>query len=659
MAVAVRPAKLPLVALDATCLALALSLLPLLLMQPLWVSLSLYALIAYKRFVDERPGWPRLPWFLRMALLALLLYAVAVQYGGLVGRNAGIVVLAVLTLGKLLEAANRRDLAITAAVAVFLVVVQFLLSSNAVLVVLAVVGVVAGLAALETINRPMTRGGPPGPSRLGAGQLGGVIKLLAPALPMALVLFFLFPRMSTPRFGVPEGALDGRTGLSDEMTPGSVISLFVDDRPAFRVYFDGARPPTEQLYFRGPVLWNFDGRAWRRPFGMVQQPPALTGLGEGSALRYRVVLEPHERRWLFALDYPGALPEDARRGFDAALVTREPVISARADEFVSYPQAQLEVESIRYPSILKQLPEGNPRARALAKQWRSEGLSDQQIIDTALAMFAADPFEYSLQPPELGVETVDDFVFETKSGYCEYYASAFTFLMRAAGIPARVVTGYLGGRENRLGDYLLIRHSDAHAWSEVWLEGRGWVRVDPTAAVAPERIRSSAEGFAGYEGIASFGWYQALRERLDYFESGWTRLVLEFNAKQQRQLLAPVGIPELDWRALVVMLIVGAGLASAWFWAHLRAKVRARIPKLDRLYAKLKRLAEQRGLALEPPLGPLEVGSRISARWPAAAARSDALIRAYISGRYAGQVLSAQALQTAEAHLAALRTQMR
>jgi transglutaminase-like putative cysteine protease len=384
-----------------------------------------------------------------------------------------------------------------------------------------------------------------------------VIGLFALAMPLTLAGFWLFPRLGSPLWGVPDTA-QAKIGISDRMSPGDWVDVLSDDSPAFRVRFFGPVPAKEDLYWRGLVLWDFDGRAWTQPDWPRAFAPAKFA-SNARPIRYEVTLEPTDRLWLFALDLPRAAPEGASLAQDMTLSAGRPIASLQDYEVTSATPSQFEADlepGIR--DVALDLPPGyDPRARALAQQWRSElGANDAAIVQRALAMYHAQ-FSYSLAAPSLGRNSVDEFLFDTKIGYCEHFSSSFTFLMRAAGIPARVVTGYVGGYLNPLGDYWLVRNSNAHAWSEVWLHGRGWVRVDPTAAVSPERVFLRSTGGVGGPGGGSLGEFYNVS---DWMRHAWNDFVLGFNAARQRSLLESFGLHDPDSGTLIAVFATVSGV---------------------------------------------------------------------------------------------------
>jgi transglutaminase-like putative cysteine protease len=470
----------------------------------------------------------------------------------------------------------RRDLFVVIFLCFFLLLTGFFHSQSLPSALAAGAAVVALLAAMLTMQF--------GQREVGIGRRLRIVgTLLLQALPIAGALFLLFPRVGGPLWGLSEDAHASRTGLSDTMSPGSVSKLALDREVAFRVQFEGAAPPQAAMYWRGPSLGHFDGRIWRpvrREVGDPPRPQATVPDG-GLPLRYRTTLEPHGRRWLFALDLPAALPRgpgivaSVTPEFD--VLAADPVRARVRYDGAARPDAAIGLNETRL-SLQEwlQLPPGrNRRTLEMAARWRAEEIDEGRLVQRALAMFRDNGFTYTLSPPLLEDDTVDGFLFGTRAGFCEHYSSAFVVLMRALDIPARVVTGYQGGQHNPSDDYWIVRQSDAHAWAEVWLAGRGWVRVDPTGAVAPERILRGAAasgllagGPSGAAGLASLDFLAPLRLSLDSLAHGWNQWVLSYDRTRQRALLARVGLDATNPRelagalALVLALALGAGALS-------------------------------------------------------------------------------------------------
>jgi transglutaminase-like putative cysteine protease len=428
------------------------------------------------------------------------------------------------------------------------------------------------------------------------------------------------------------------------MTAGDVSELSLSSDIAFRVRFEGLLPSPAQRYWRGPVLENFDGRSWRR-LPDAARPARLETRVAGEPIRYSVTLEPHDRRWVFALDLPSRWPRDTvMQGGGLELLAVRPIARVAGFALESHPRF-LAVPDLA-PAQLRQalaLPaRGNPRARALAERWAAEHAAPADRIGAALQMFREEPFAYTLTPPKLDVDPVDEFLFGTRRGFCEHYASAFAMLMRAAGVPARVVTGYQGGEFNPLGGYLLVRQSDAHAWTEVWLEGRGWVRVDPTAAVAPERIEGGLiSAVADTEPVPGRFYLEApwlgqaalLWDSVDNF---WNERIVRYDARRQIALLERLGASEPDWRLLGVGL---AGCVAAFFLimsAYLGW--RRRPPPIDwpaRLHAEVTARLKRHGLLRAPFEGPVQFLERAARERPELAPQLEEIRTLYVALRYA------------------------
>ena len=532
-------------------------------------------------------SWRRpLPTVARLLLALLLLLAVLAAMRFSFGRDTGCALLAAMLAVKPTETFGVRDARSLVGFALFAPFATFLLDQGPFSLALGMIAAILALAALQRL------------AELASGVLDGagaprrlwsVARMAALGLPFALAAFWLFPRLATPLWGVPERAI-ARPGLSDEMSPGQWLDLMTDDSPALRARFFGAVPAMDQMYWRGPVLWHFDGRTWSQAGWVSGIPPADVRPGT-PAWDYEIALEPTDRRQLVALDLPLAAPPDAQLSLDHGLRVRQPLSALTRWRLRSAPPVAYEWElKVTLRQVALRLPEGfNPRTHALAREWRLEaGADDAAIVRRALD-WIRDDFGYTLQTPLPGRHAVDEFLFDTQAGYCEHFSSSFVVLMRAAGIPARVVTGYVGGYRNPIGDYWLVRRSDAHAWAEVWLEGTGWTRVDPTAAVAPEHIYDTlADRAPG----AGFGDLAPAIDMADWLRGGWNDLVLGFDAARQRAMFQPLGLEARPWQ-LGVLFAAVAGLAlalTAWLVAR-RERERDIVlrawRRLDRRYARI------------------------------------------------------------------------
>lgn len=613
--------------------AAAISALPLLRLMPPWLAATLAGVGLFAAWSGARRPWPDA---LRLLLTLGLAGLVVSAFGFRFGRDTGCALLLAMLALKLGETRWQRDGRSLVGFALFATFAAFLQDQGPLTLLLAIPAVVVTLAAstrLADSEAAVPEPDADKPTR----RLGAALAWLGLAMPLALAAFWLFPRLPSPLWGVPGNAL-ARTGINDRMAPGEWLDLMLDDAPAFRARFFGPAPPVSAMYWRGPVLWDFDGRAWTRAPWIGALPPAEV-TPAGPAFDYEITLEPTDQRFLFALDLPGAAPPRSTMGVDLSPYSRRPVSSLLRYRLESVPPARFEPELRR---TLRQnatrLPEGfNPRTLALARQWRAEGADDAEVIRRALDWFRAE-FTYSLDAPPLGRDSVDEFLFVTRQGFCEHFSSSFAVLMRAAGIPARVVTGYAGGYFNPLGDYWLVRQSDAHAWNEVWVEGRGWVRVDPTAAVAPERVLQRSANIGG--GLGGLGEGLApIVSVADWMRRGWNDFVLGFDAARQRLLLRPLGIDEATTTQLLFAFALVTGLAlAATLLPLLRSGRVPRAPLLaayDRFIHRLSRAGVAKA-AHEPPQAFAE---RAAQALPGDADAIRALTRRFVAWRYAGDEL--------------------
>jgi transglutaminase-like putative cysteine protease len=590
--------RAPLLELAGRRWALAAStacLLPLLLELPPTLALGIGA-VALAVPLLAREG--HAPTWLRLLLIFGLLGTVMTLYGFRFGRDTGCALLATMLALKPVEMRSLRDARSLLGFALFAPFATFLLDQGPRSLILGLLGALAVLAALLRLSEiEVGERAPAG--RPWWRRFVAVGRMVAIGLPLAMGVFWLFPRFSTPLWGVPERALT-RPGLSDRMSPGDWIDMIADDTPALRATFFGPAPPQTELYWRGPVLWAFDGRTWTAVdwSRSIASPRAEPG---SVQYRYELEIEPTDRQQLVALEMPLQAPPDTRLHPDFSLYSRQPLTAVTRWRMSSSPQAR--VDDRLQPALRAlalRLPEGyNPRTLELARRWRQEAGPPGRAADTALVKRALDwiraDFVYTLDAPPLGRHSVDEFLFRSRAGFCEHFSSSFVVLMRGAGVPARVVTGYVGGYRNPVGGYWLVRRSDAHAWAEVWLEGRGWVRVDPTAAVAPERIYDTIAdrrpgnlgGFAGLAPVFDVG---------DWLRRGWNDFVLGYNAARQRRLLQSFGVPDLDSARLIQLFVLATVLALAgMLWLTTRQE-RERDPVL-RAWRRLERRYRRLGLA--------------------------------------------------------------
>jgi transglutaminase-like putative cysteine protease len=625
----------------ATTGALSLAVVPHLDHLRYWVPAFFAGAVALRLFAEHR-GWALPPRWLRLVAALAATGGVVAGYRTLNGLDAGTALLTVMAALKLSETRAPRDHAVLVFIGYFLCLAALLYEQSFGRLAYVLAASWALTAALARVHRPVEANTAVRPFRLAA-------RVLALGLPLAAVLFVFVPRIEGRFWAIPSGETRGTSGIDEEMSPGDLSSLGLSDEPAFRAWFDGSPPRSEQRYWRMLVLEDFDGRAWRR----VRMPEAGGSqlVPAGAALDYWIALEPTRRAWLPALDFLYDWPDDiASRTralqlvhVDPRILELRPVTQRLEYALRSYPQAALSASAL--PRTVAQrnlaLPrDRHPRARALAAQLRAQSADDADYVARVLQRFSTGDYAYTLEPGPLRADPVDEFLFDTRQGFCEHYSSSFAVLMRAAGIPARVVTGYQGGEYNAYGNYLLVRQSSAHAWNEVWLAGRGWTRVDPTAAVAPERIRrglldgATVRGDvpgALYDGVP---WLAEARAFWDAARTAWSRNVIGFSGATQRRLLERIGLPE-DWQGLAIALALGFGAAAlalaGWLAWELRPRRRDPVDLAwDRVCARLA----ARGHARAPYEGPVDYARRVARAAPSHAPALQDLVDAYVGARY-------------------------
>lgn len=600
-----------------------------------WVPLLVLA-IALWRIAAAARGW-RLPsLWIRVPVTVLGFLGVLFSYRSVSGVEAGSALLLVMAGMKLLETRAERDRVLVVLIAYFLLFAVFLREQAIWSTAWLAFGTVAVTAALaQTVRRerllPL------------AGSVALAARMIAQALPLAALLFLLFPRIPGPFWAIPNAKQGGSSGLSEEVRPGDITELGLSDAVAFRVRFDGEVPPAGALYWRGPVLERFDGRAWSAP-PSGRRPPAPPAFASGGReYDYQVVLEPHGRRWLLALETPlrWSAP-GAALGPGLQLLGAEPVwdrFSYRARSAAG--EAGATGASEQSLALNLRLPPGrNPRSLELARSLRAAAGDDREFLSGALAFFREQDFSYSLSPPALGPDPVDGFLFATREGFCEHFASAFAVLARAGGVPARVVVGYQGGEPNPFGDYWIVRQANAHAWVEVWVDG-AWRRIDPTATVAPERIeRGFDESLAGAPMVAERLWrsnrfVNRVVLSWDAVNAGWNRWVLAYGPQAQDDLLLALGFEVPKTIQLAVLAAAGSVACLVVMGLTIRGRrARVRDPGARAYLELCRRLAP-----LVRPRGPAEAPSRyaeaVAAARPDLAADVRLMTDMYLRLRYA------------------------
>jgi transglutaminase-like putative cysteine protease len=604
-----------------------------------WVP-AIFVVLAIWRYLIEKNNWAYPKLWLRLPITIAGGLAVLATYGSLFGRDASLALFAVMISLKLLETRSARDYIVMVMLGYFLTV-NTLLFTQAIwvcfFILLPILGLTTCLIGVSHPNQQL--------HWKVQTKLAG--NLLLQAMPIMLVLFVLFPRIPGPIWGIPQDTYKGMSGLSDSMEPGNISELSLSGKIAFRVEFKSPIPDNNQLYWRGPVLWHQEGRSWRMTSSNLNLPQESLETS-GAATDYTITLEPHNRNWLLMLDLPSKLPPNAMIKHDLQALSKEPIRTRIRYDVTSHLQYKLGTDlSERERTLSLQLLEDeNPKTQQLAAQWRSENKSPADIIKTALSMFRDQPFIYTLAPPRLGDEPVDDFLFNTKRGFCEHYASSFVYLMRAAGIPARIVTGYQGGELNPSGNYLIVRQSDAHAWAEVWLEGKGWVRVDPTSAVSPNRIEMGiAAAFPDSEllPILTRQDYPVLKKlylNWDAVNNGWNQWVLGYDQQKQLSLLSTIMGKKIAWEdigLILVFVLIGLMLVISYFLLRNKAVM---LDPVKKTYQQFLRKLEKVGILKSAHEGVINFGDRAANSLPENANEIQEISSLFSSLQYAKQANS-------------------
>lgn len=586
------------------------------------------------------------------------------------GLDVAVCLLILGTSFKLLEMRRRRDMIIVLCLCYVLTMIGFIYSQTIPAALLALVNIVAITSALITLYRDNAHSSVENNTRL-------ALRMVAQSIPLAIALFVLVPRVA-PLWSMPIPVSSSTTGVTDEMSPGDISRLSRSAELAFRVSFDTQTPAHEKLYWRGLVLDFFDGRAWRRggsalrSFEILERlRTPLRGEGLGEEIGYDLILEPTQQSWIYALQLAQTNAADIVQDRYYTLYTEKPVTQRYRYQVRSALEYRTDLNlsgALRARAL--QLPgeDSNQQAHELAARLRSASANDEDYVFQVLRYFREQPFYYTLTPPPLGEASIDEFLFNSRQGFCEHYAGSFVYLMRAANIPARVVVGYQGGEINPFEGYTMVYQYNAHAWAEVWLEGQGWVRFDPTAAVAPERIRLGAQAVLanepGFLEDSRFSmmrfrdtqWLNALRLRLDAVDYAWNRWVISYDEERQVDLLDSLLGKQLRER---LFLVLGAVLALffliAAFFLLRGADAQARDPA-TRLYLRLLAELADRGIKRRRGEGPHDFCERFACQQPELAGDMGRVTELYVQCSYGREGNSADREQLLQELMARIRT---
>ena len=588
--------------------------------------LTVWSVLVVRGIVQAPAAW------LRFMLAMLVVWALYYSYGSVFGLIPGTSMVILLSYLKLFEIKSKRDITVLIFLGYFLASSVFFHSQS-----LWVAFYVFMLAIYFTnlLVLIADRKGSVGWRE----RTGYAARMVLQSLPLMLVMFVLFPRIPGPLWSLPKDAQSASTGLSEEMTPGNVSQLVASYDVAFRVKFADRIPDKSDLYWRALVLSRYDGKTWRRDDApRWTEPEVINSNNSLDDIHYQLTLEPHQQNWLYALEQITAYDGDYTITRELQLLSKR-----RINNVVSYnAQASFSARNrgLFLPERRKnlELPTGyNPETIKLGKRLaRTAAANDREIIAAALRYFSEQAFFYTLTPPLLGDDGMDDFLFSSRRGFCEHYASAFVYLMRAAGVPARVVLGYQGGEINPVDGYMIVRQSDAHAWAEVWVDNQYWLRIDPTAVVSPQRIES---------GIQSAGLEPRLLPRMlqvnnallnhalfiwDSVQNGWNQWVVGFDEQRQLELFKMLGVDKVEKSTLLISLVAAmsvVGALVAWWVIRLRSchrKDRVRIH-----YLRFRQRLAGRGIAISEQDTPQELLAKVRLSLPSVVKQASMIIEQY------------------------------
>jgi transglutaminase-like putative cysteine protease len=614
---------------------------------PIWISLTGAGLVGLRLFLLHEPHRKLLRFLLSPITVTLLAAATAflirLDFGYAIGRDPSVAFLFVLVAAKFAEIRRDSDATLLLCLSAFLLLTQYFYSQtmfSALVTLPTIVALVFALSILRDSQNPAKN----------TQQIKLVGKLLLHGLPLAALLFFIFPRLPGPLWSLPEDSM-ATTGLSDSMSPGSIGELSKSNEVAFRVEFDGPPPASHQLYWRGPVLSEFDGRNWNTRKSMMETGQRQQG-GKSDLHSYTVMLQPHKQRWLFALDAASSLPRSdnvkpdnpgytsskrvlGRLMSDGQLIANQPVTQLLRYRQSSNLSATLHTSRPR-PLNTLYLPGKNTKTIEFAISMRNRYASELNYAMSVLQHFNRDVFRYTLKPQLLGDAPVDEFLFQTKEGFCEHYAAAFVVMMRAAGIPARVVTGYQGGQMN--GDYMIVRQSDAHAWAEAYIDG-AWRRFDPTGFVAPSRVEQGlSAALPGETSAPGYGpldsnWLRQTQLKWDSINHRWQRFVVNFDNDSQDKIWEKIGIQNPSMLQITVAVI---SISLAWSLLILGLPKRAKQHRSvnERLWRRLCHQLQHHRFARISSESASEFLTRAAAHWPSQRNRLNLLDREFRKLRF-------------------------
>jgi protein-glutamine gamma-glutamyltransferase len=644
--------QIPRSALVWILISVVMVMLPQSIRMPVWISLIAAFCVAWRILIyNGKLSYPSRPMRILVVLFTLVVSISQMRNIG-IGLDSAAALLALGFVFKLIEMQHKRDIYVVICLCFVMSMVGFLYSQSVLSTLYILLCIIVILNAMISLNRSAGQN-----DHWGTSKMAGIV--IIQALPLTVVLFLVFPRIA-PLWAVPIQSTGNSTGVTDEMSPGDISQLGRSGDLAFRVQFDGSEPlDHEQLYWRGLVLTEFDGNTWRRgrsrsafsvASAKADQQMRWDGRIEklGAAIKYNVILEPTQKPWLYGLHLAESLNESMFQSRNFELFNDGLVTQRKSYDLQSFISNRTDValfDSAREQAL--ELPEGgNERSREFAQSLRASVGSDAEFASAVLAHFAQNEFYYTLNPPLLGEDRIDEFLFDSLEGFCEHYASTFTYLMRAVGIPARVVIGYQGAEANPYENYLMIYQYNAHAWTEVWIEGRGWIRFDPTGAVSPDRIRLGVEAalrddpafmqesLFNTSGLGKLGWVRTLRLRLDALEYEWNRRVVNYDEDVQFEFFEKLFGQVTEQKILLLLMGLASIVILAVALSIIQFDFRNRRDPVNKYYFRVSNELAKIGLARQKGEGPIAYRDRVIKARPELSKVMTELTATYIGAMY-------------------------
>lgn len=615
-------------------LSLALVITPHLSRFPTWSIFFISLLLTWRLITIKKNNWSPPKWLLAI-LTILTCIGIFIHFGTMFGKTAGSVLLSILLTIKLHESYTRRDYMLLITLSFFIIITNFLFSQSIPTVLLMISIIMVLVISMISINQ--------GDSPVNTWKKTKLaVKMLVQAIPLMLILFVLFPRISGPLWQLPDEQQTATTGLSDTMSPGNISNLTKSRAVAFRVKFNKKIPQQNKLYWRALVLWYFDGKTWEQGKQNLTPSPGLYSYG--GIIDYTITLEPHHKKWLYALDIPTVIPANITYTNNFVLRTRNEINSLYQYNLKSALEYAIQTDLSPWEKSagLKVPLNTNPRTIQYGKQLAIQYQQTDDIVNHVLNMFNQQDFHYTLNPPLTpGFDPVDQFLFDSRRGFCEHYASSFTLLMRAAGIPSRVVLGYQGGTINPLNKIMTVRQSDAHAWSEVWLEKRGWVRIDPTATIAPQRIEINLEAALDPSELLPFhmrinnGLIKDLTFFWDAIDNEWNQWVVGYDSTLQKRLFDTILNQRIELSEIILLMVIffTSGLIIISL-TIIKPWHKEKIDPVVKTYNQFCRKLSTVGIHREPYEGPVDFATRAIDQLPEKKAAIELITRLYTKLRY-------------------------